>query len=58
MHMDYKVSLNKGQFEKSEVSKMEWNTYDQGISIIRDYNIERKRILNKIHHTITENIII
>ena len=58
MHMDYKVSLNQGQFEKSEVSKMEWNTYDQGISIIRDYNIERKRILNKIHHTITENIII
>jgi 8-oxo-dGTP pyrophosphatase MutT (NUDIX family) len=58
MHMDYNVSLKKGQFEKSEVSKMEWVTYEQGISIIRDYNIERKRILNKIHHTISENIII
>lgn len=58
MHMDYNVSLNKGHFEKSEVSKMEWATYEQGISIIRDYNIERKRILNKIHLTITENLII
>ena len=58
MYMDYNTSLKKGQFEKSEVSKMEWATYEQGISVIRDYNIERKRILNKIHHTIIENIII
>jgi 8-oxo-dGTP pyrophosphatase MutT (NUDIX family) len=58
MYMDYNTSLKKGHFETSEVSKMEWATYEQGISVIRDYNIERKRILNKIHHTITENIII
>lgn len=58
MYMDYNTSLKTGQFETSEVSKMEWATYEQGISVIRDYNIERKRILNKIHHTITENIII
>ncbi len=58
MYMDYTQSLTQGEFEKSEVSKMEWKKYDDCILTIRHYNIEKKRVLMKVYNTIIQNIII
>ena len=58
MYMTYDNSLMENEFEKSEVSKMEWKSYSDCLKSIRHYNIEKKRILEKIHECITNNIII
>lgn len=47
--------LNK--FQKSEVSKLEWKTYDECLESIRPYNSEKKSMLNKIN-TVVNNFII
>jgi hypothetical protein len=41
-------------FERSEVSKMEWKTYEECMELIRPYNLEKKRLLTNIHNTITQ----
>jgi 8-oxo-dGTP pyrophosphatase MutT (NUDIX family) len=46
-------TINMNNFEKSEVSCMEWMSYENCIKIIRPYNLEKLDIMNKIHHTIT-----
>lgn len=58
MYMTYDNSLMENEFEKSEVSKMEWKPYSNCLKSIRHYNIEKKRTLEKIHECITSNIII
>uniref|UniRef100_A0A6C0AS92 Nudix hydrolase domain-containing protein n=1 Tax=viral metagenome TaxID=1070528 RepID=A0A6C0AS92_9ZZZZ len=52
-YMKYEDSLITRPFEKSEVSKMEWKTYDECVELIRPYNLEKKRLLTNIHNTIT-----
>ncbi len=47
--------INMSQYQKSEVSKMEWFSYDECVKLIRNYNLEKKRILSKIHNTIQNN---
>jgi len=46
--MDYKESLNNPFKPNTEVSKIEWNTFDACLAKIRDYNHEKKRILKKV----------
>jgi ADP-ribose pyrophosphatase YjhB (NUDIX family) len=58
MFTEHINTLTTCNFEKSEVSKMEWKSYDACLLSIRHYNIEKKRILTNIHNTINENIII
>ena len=58
MYMTYDNSLLQNELEKSEVSKMEWKSYSDCLKSIRYYNIEKKRIIEKIHQCITNNIII
>jgi ADP-ribose pyrophosphatase YjhB (NUDIX family) len=36
-------------FDKNEVSKMEWKTYEDCLTCIRPYNLEKIRILNNVH---------
>ena len=48
MKIDYTGSQNITNFQKSEVSKMEWKKLEDALSIIRYYNLEKKRILIKI----------
>ena len=52
MNIDYKDSLTYTKFEKVEVSKMEWKSYQQCIDCIRPYNLEKKRIITNIYHCI------
>ena len=35
-------------YQKSEVSKMEWGSLDNCLSKIRDYNLEKKDIINNV----------
>lgn len=39
-------------YERSEVSKMEWKSYSDCITAIRPYNLEKLRMLSNIHHTL------
>jgi len=41
-----------GNFEKTEVSKMEWKSYNDCMNAIRPYNLEKKRLITNIHQTI------
>tara|TARA_A100001015_G_scaffold305803_1_gene399086 strand:- start:2865 stop:3668 length:804 start_codon:yes stop_codon:yes gene_type:complete len=58
MYMNYENTLNDTNFEKSEVSKMEWKNFENCLLSIRSYNIEKKRILSNIYKCINENKII
>ena len=48
MYMNYPDSLQNTHFEPSEVSKMEWKTFEECISVIRPYNLEKIRLLKNI----------
>jgi len=51
------LSTDKLNYQTSEVSKIEWKTFDECLSSIRPYHIEKKKVLINVHKTITENII-
>ena len=36
-------------FDKNEVSKMEWKSYQEGLSCMRPYNLEKKRLLENVY---------
>jgi hypothetical protein len=36
-------------FERSEVSKLKWLSYDECVNKIRPYNIEKTKMLQKLH---------
>ena len=46
-------NMNMDNFEKSEVSKMEWKSYEDCMYSIRPYNLEKKRMITNIHTTLT-----
>jgi 8-oxo-dGTP pyrophosphatase MutT (NUDIX family) len=52
IHYDETMPMDK--FEKSEVSKMEWNSYEECLIKIRPYNLEKKRLITNIHNTLTQ----
>jgi len=56
-HIPYKSSEELTGFERTEVSKMEWKTIDDCLSIIRPYNLEKKRMITNIHDMLTQNYI-
>lgn len=42
-------------FQQSEVSDLRWFTFEEAVSVIRPYNIERKHVLKCVHDMITEH---
>jgi len=52
--ISYKSNDNKPicNFQKSEISKVEWYTYENAKKIIRPYNLERIDIINNINNII------
>lgn len=52
MYMNDEDSLIMDNFEKSEVSRMEWKSYEECMEIIRPYNLEKKRLITQIEHTL------
>jgi 8-oxo-dGTP pyrophosphatase MutT (NUDIX family) len=55
MYIDYELSLNEkmANIDKTEVSKVEWKSFNECLSIIRPYNLEKKRILSNINIVLT-----
>ena len=41
-------------YQKSEVSKMDWKTHIQCLESIRDYNIEKKQLITRLHNSLTK----
>ena len=51
--MNYSESDITTTHQDSEVSKIQWKSYDDSLSLIRDYNLEKKYILKNINEIIT-----
>jgi len=51
------LSVEKLKYQTSEVSKLEWKTYEECLSSIRPYHIEKQKVLSNVHNTLIENII-
>ena len=49
--------VNLLNYDKTEIGKLSWKSYSESLSLIRPYNIEKKRILEKIHQIITTYVI-
>lgn len=41
-------------YQKSEISKIEWNTLDECLSNIRPYNLEKKELIQNINEVLNE----
>lgn len=48
MYIRYEDTLDISQFQKSEVSKMEWMSKDQCLNKIRSYNLEKQYLIQKV----------
>ena len=46
-------TLKMSNYEKTEVSKMEWKSYKQCMDAIRPYNLEKKNMLTKINNMLS-----
>ena len=46
-------TINMNNYETSEVSCMEWMSFERCIQVIRPYNLEKLDTMNKINHTLT-----
>jgi 8-oxo-dGTP pyrophosphatase MutT (NUDIX family) len=54
-YIDYEDSLKySGNYQKTEVSKLEWKRMDECLSCVRHYNLEKKRLLKNIHECLTK----
>lgn len=47
-YIDYDEILDMDGYERTEVSKMEWKTFDGCIDIIRKYNLEKIRMIQNV----------
>jgi len=53
-YIPYEHTENLKNFEITEVSKMEWKNYDECISVMRPYNLEKQRLLTNINNTLNQ----
>jgi ADP-ribose pyrophosphatase YjhB (NUDIX family) len=54
MYIKYEDSLNTDNYDKSEVSMMQWKSYDECLACIRPYNQEKRRLITHIEQTLTK----
>jgi len=47
-------SIDLTNFQKTEVSKLEWKNYDECINSIRPYNLEKKKLITNINKVLQE----
>jgi 8-oxo-dGTP pyrophosphatase MutT (NUDIX family) len=53
-YMENPELLPHSSYQKTEVSKMEWKTYDDAMQIIRPYNLEKKDVLTRVNKLLSE----
>jgi 8-oxo-dGTP pyrophosphatase MutT (NUDIX family) len=46
--------LNLDNFQKTEVSKLEWKTFEECLKSIRPYNLEKKKLITNINKVLEE----
>ncbi len=46
--------FNMQNYQKSEVSKLEWKTFNECLKSIRPYNLEKKKIITNIHNLLQQ----
>ena len=44
-------------YEKTEISKVKWCKYEESIKLIREYNINKKQLLEKLYYILQNNTI-
>ena len=54
MYMDEKYTHNMDNFQKTEVSSMKWLQFENCIEHIRNYNLEKKKVLTKVNNMLKE----
>jgi 8-oxo-dGTP pyrophosphatase MutT (NUDIX family) len=54
VYMKYDDSLDMDNFEKAEVSKMEWLSFTDCITHIRYYNTEKQILIQKVNECLTQ----
>ena len=54
MYMTYENSLKTGDFEKTEVSCIKWTSFKESLSLIRSYNVEKKRMITNIENALNK----
>jgi len=52
-YLNYDETMPMDKFEKTEVSKMDWNTYEDCLNKIRPYNLEKKRLITNVNNTLS-----
>ena len=50
MYISFKDSVKHHDYQKSEVSKIEWKNFEECINSIRPYNLEKKQLLININN--------
>ena len=56
MYIKSEDCIENPMFEKTEVSKMEWKSYENCIESMRYYNFEKKQIITNIHNALQQSI--
>ena len=56
-NMSYDTTINTDNFQKSEVSKMDWKTFDDCLLCIRPYNLEKIDVLRNINDIINNHML-
>ena len=46
--------VNLQKYQKTEVSKLAWKTYEECLKSIRPYNLEKKKIITNINHLLQQ----
>jgi len=54
MYMDEKHTKNMDNYQRSEVSCMKWMNYDECMDHIRNYNLEKKKVITKVNNMLKE----
>jgi hypothetical protein len=51
MYVDYAMSLEEemADSDKTEISKIEWKSFNDCLTSIRPYNLEKKRVLSNVN---------
>jgi len=51
-------NISSTNFQNSEVSKVQWKNYEEGINSIRTYNLEKKSVLTRVNKLLLEYSIV
>ena len=57
MYIPYHVSVQNHNYQKSEVSKMEWKNLPKCLECIRPYNLEKKQVVHNIYNCLRTTLL-